>query len=111
MMNYHVIGAPITGIPLVGDTVQRLVDVGTAEYMNDLNSQVDKETRENMADHFSNGRRQMDAMLEQRALDTHMNRESLDLSPGEYEDNLQALEESWYNLGIKGADQAMGERY
>ncbi|MFH8776225.1 DUF6571 family protein [Streptomyces sp. NPDC017958] len=111
MMNYHVIGAPITGIPLVGDTMQRLVDVGTAEYMNDLNAHVDKETRENMADHFSNGRRQMDAMLEQRAVDTGVSRADLDRSPGEYEDNLQALEESWYNHGIKGADQAMGERY
>ncbi|MFJ9821456.1 DUF6571 family protein [Streptomyces sp. NPDC101151] len=111
MMNYHVIGAPITGIPIVGDTMQRLVDVGTAEYMNDLNAQVDKETREHMADHFSNGRRQMDAMLEQQALDMGMKREDLDRSPGEYEDNLQSIEESWYNHGIKGADQAMGERY
>ncbi|CAL2070535.1 conserved protein of unknown function [Streptomyces murinus] len=111
MINYHVIGTPITAIPVVGDAMQRLVDVGTAQYMNDLNAQVDEDTRKHMADHFSAGRHQMDAMLERQALDTGMSRADLDRSPGEYEDNLQGLEETWYDLGIKGADQAMGERY
>ncbi|MEU5329726.1 DUF6571 family protein [Streptomyces parvus] len=109
MMNYHAIGAPFTGIPVVGDAIQRSVDVGTAAYMNDLNAKVDADTRRNMVDHFENGEQQMDAMMRRTAMDKGLTEEELDASPGEYEDHLQAAAENWYQYGIEDAQKKMGQ--
>lgn len=109
MMNYHVIGAPLTAIPIAGDVLQRSVDVGTAAYMNDLNSKVDADTRRNMVDHFENGENQMDAMMRRTAMDKGLTEEELDASPGEYEDHLQAAAENWYQYGIEDAQKKMGQ--
>ncbi|MDQ0984875.1 DUF6571 family protein [Streptomyces sp. V2I9] len=109
MMNYHVYGAPLTAIPVVGDVLQRSVDVGTAAYMNDLNSRVDAETRKNMVDHFENGESQMDAMMRGMALEKGLSEQELDASPGEYEDHLQAVAENWYQQGIEDAQKKMGQ--
>ncbi|MEW2061334.1 DUF6571 family protein [Streptomyces sp. NPDC007002] len=109
MMNYHAIGTPFTAIPVVGDAIQRSVDVGTAAYMNDLNAKVDADTRRNMVDHFENGEKQMDAMMRRMAMDKGLETEELDASPGEYEDHLQAAAESWYQYGIEDAQKKMGQ--
>ncbi|MFF9506309.1 hypothetical protein ACF1BU_02730 [Streptomyces sp. NPDC014724] len=109
MMNYHVIGAPLTAIPVVGDAVQRAVDVGTAKYMTDLNTRVDAQTRNDMINHYDNGERQMYAMLRKMALDKGLDKTELDASPGEYEDGLQPLARQWYQSGIKDADMKMGQ--
>ncbi|MEU0629757.1 DUF6571 family protein [Streptomyces sp. NPDC005989] len=109
MMNYHVYGAPLTAIPVVGDVVQRSVDVGTAAYMNDLNAQVDAETRKNMVDHFENGEKQMDAMMRETAMKKGLTKEDLDATPGEYEDHLQTTAENWYQYGIEDAQKKMGQ--
>ncbi|MEU2835093.1 DUF6571 family protein [Streptomyces lavendulae] len=111
MMNYHIIGAPLTAIPIAGDAIQRAVDVGTAAYMNDLNAKVDAETRNNMINHYDNGQNEMNAMLRQMATDKGLRVSELDASPGEYEDGLQPTAQQWYQNGIKDADMKMGERY
>ncbi|MFE1404648.1 DUF6571 family protein [Streptomyces sp. NPDC058770] len=110
MMRYHVFGAPVTPIPGVGDAIQRMVDVGTAAYLNDANAEVDKRTRENLVDHFDNGQKEMDKLLERMALRRGLEPGELDASPGEFEDNLQRLSEEWYQHGIKDSDLKMGER-
>ncbi|MFE5486434.1 DUF6571 family protein [Streptomyces sp. NPDC056527] len=110
MMNYHVIGAPLTAIPIVGDAIQRSVDVGTATYMNDLNAKVDADTRKNMVDHFENGEQQMYAMMRRMATEKGLDPErDLDASPGEYEDGLQPTAEQWYKNGIQDAAMKMGQ--
>lgn len=110
MMNYHTIGAPLTAIPIVGDAIQRSVDVGTAAYMNELNSKVDAATRNDMVNHFENGENQMYAMMRKMATEKGLDPETeLDVSPGEYEDGLQPTAEQWYQNGIQDAQMKMGQ--
>lgn len=110
MMNYHTIGAPLTAIPIVGDAIQRSVDVGTAAYMNDLNAKVDAATRNDMVNHFENGENQMYAMMRRMATEKGLDPETeLDVSPGEYEDGLQPTAEQWYQNGIQDAQMKMGQ--
>lgn len=111
MMQYHIIGAPITGIPLAGDTVQRLVDVGTAEYQNNLNSQVDQDTRQHLADHFSAGHDQVDAMLKQ-AVHSKLPQSQwprMDQDPGQFETNLQQYGQTRYHDGLTTGVGDMGK--
>ncbi|MFB7917386.1 hypothetical protein [Streptomyces sp. NPDC056061] len=110
MMNYHVYGAPLTPIPVIGDVAQRVVDAGTTSYMNDLNAKIDADTRNNMVNHYDNGERQMYAMLRQMAMKRGLTESDLDASPGEYEDGIQPQVQQWYQSGIKDADMKMGER-
>ncbi|MFI5980584.1 DUF6571 family protein [Streptomyces sp. NPDC051555] len=110
MMDYHVYGAPLTAIPVVGDVLQRSVDVGTAAYMTDLNAKVDAETRNNMVNHYENGENQMYTTMRDVATAKGLHPSELDASPGEYEDGLQPTAEQWYQAGIKDADMKMGER-
>ncbi|MEU6016713.1 hypothetical protein ABZ826_22455 [Streptomyces sp. NPDC047515] len=110
MMNYHILGAPLTPIPVVDDTIQRMVDVGTAEYLNHANTEVDQKTREDLINHFGNGQREMNTLLEQMAHSKGVKKKEMDASPGEFEDHLQGLAEQWYQHGIKDADMKMGER-
>ncbi|WP_327246093.1 hypothetical protein [Streptomyces sp. NBC_01320] len=81
MMNYHIIGAPLTAVPIAGDAIQRTVDVGTAAYMNDLNAKVDAETRNNMINHYDDGERQMYAMLRKMAMEKGLKELELDATP------------------------------
>lgn len=111
MMQYHMIGAPVTGIPLAGDTIQRLVDVGTAEYLNNLNSEVDKDTRQNLAGHFSEGHQQVNAMLEKAVREKvpesqwHL----MDDDPGQFESNLQVTGLDRYDMGLRNGSGYMGK--
>ncbi|WMX48090.1 hypothetical protein RGF97_29330 [Streptomyces roseicoloratus] len=109
MMNYHVIGAPFTAIPVAGDAIQRSIDVATAAYMNELNAKVDEDTRRDMVKHFENGEDQLDAMMRTVAKDKGLTDEELDATPGEYEDGLQAAAEQWYQYGIEDAQKRMGQ--
>ncbi|MCT2546443.1 hypothetical protein [Streptomyces atratus] len=111
MMQYHMIGAPVTGIPLAGDTIQRLVDVGTAEYVNNLNSEVDKDTRQNLAQHFSVGHKQVDAMLEEAVKKKLPESEwgLMDKDPGMFESNLQIAGLGRYNDGLTQGSGQMGK--
>ncbi|WP_240661317.1 MULTISPECIES: hypothetical protein [unclassified Streptomyces] len=110
MMRYHALGAPVTGIPLVGDSIQRMVDVGTAQYLGEENTKVDKQVREDLVKHFDYGQKEMDSLLEQMARSKGLEPEELDMSPGEFEDNIQRLNEEWYQHGLKDSDLKMGER-
>ncbi|PZH15841.1 hypothetical protein C1I97_07505 [Streptomyces sp. NTH33] len=111
MMQYHMIGGPVTGIPLAGDTIQRLVDVGTAEYLDNLNSKVDKETRQNLAGHFSAGHQQVDKMLEQMVRSKLPKSQwyLMDEDPGQFETHLQKDGLTEYNNGLTIGVGFMGE--
>nr|WP_285560448.1 hypothetical protein [Streptomyces hygroscopicus] len=108
---YHVIGAPVTGIPLAGDTIQRMVDVGTAEYQNNLNSQVDQETRQHLADHFSAGHQQVDRMLEKAVHEKlpQSQWQLMDQDPGQFENNLQGAGLTRYHDGLTNGVGYMGK--
>ncbi|MFB7189916.1 DUF6571 family protein [Streptomyces sp. NPDC056230] len=109
MVNYHVVGGLLTPIPVAGDAVQRSLDWGLSEYVNNENAKVDAETRNNMIKHYDDGQRQMYGMLRGMATKRGLSKEELDASPGEYEDHLQAIAEQWYQNGMGDADKWMGQ--
>ncbi|MFG2880663.1 hypothetical protein ACGFYU_37585 [Streptomyces sp. NPDC048337] len=109
MTAYHGIGALFTNMPMVGDMIQRGVDIGTTMHQNELNAAVDKATREKMADHFFSGSRDMNTILESAARAKGLTQAEMDRSTGEFEGQLQPLTEQWYGNGINGADRYMGQ--
>ncbi|WMX44752.1 hypothetical protein RGF97_07655 [Streptomyces roseicoloratus] len=52
---HHGIGAPITGLPVFGDTAQRLVHAATYEWSKDVISAASAAAREKDSDHYSAG--------------------------------------------------------
>jgi molecular chaperone GrpE (heat shock protein) len=72
---YHGIGAPITGLPILGDTAQRLVDAATYEWSKDVADAASSQAQEKNSDHYAagiNGTYDMiDRWAEDRGVDIH----------------------------------------
>ncbi|MER7001286.1 DUF6571 family protein [Streptomyces sp. NPDC000410] len=109
MVNYHVVGGLLTPIPIIGDGVQRSVDWGLSDSLNNDNAKVDAKTRENMIKHYDEGQKQMYGMLRGMATKRGLSEEELDASPSEYEDHLQPLIRQWHRTGMGDADSEMGQ--
>ncbi|MEV3933316.1 hypothetical protein [Streptomyces sp. NPDC049944] len=52
---YHVIGAPVTGLPVLGDAAQRLIDAGTYEWSKDTIATAEAADQEKNSGHYSAG--------------------------------------------------------
>lgn len=52
---YHGAGAPVTALPVLGDTAQRLVDAGTYEWSKDVISAAESKAQEQNSDHYAAG--------------------------------------------------------
>lgn len=52
---YHGVGAPITGLPVLGDTAQRLVDAATYEWSKDVADAASSQAQEKNSDHYTSG--------------------------------------------------------
>ncbi|GAA2945262.1 MULTISPECIES: DUF6571 family protein [Streptomyces] len=109
VLNYHIVGGLLTPIPIAGDAIQRSVDAGLNNHLNDENARVDAETRNNMIRHYDYSEKQMYGMLRKMATERGLSKNELDASPGEYEDHLQAITEQWYQNGMGDADKWMGQ--
>ncbi|MFJ6883477.1 DUF6571 family protein [Streptomyces californicus] len=109
MLNYHVVGGLLTLIPFAGDGLQRAVDWGLSDGLNEDNAKIDAETRENRINHYEDGEKQMNGMLRDTAIARGISKKELDASPGEYEDHLQPKAKEWYLSGMAQADKLTGQ--
>ncbi|MFI7386068.1 hypothetical protein [Streptomyces sp. NPDC049813] len=66
---YHGAGAPITGLPVLGDTAQRLIDAGTYEWSKDVADAASSQAQEENSDHYSSGINSTYDMIDQWAAD------------------------------------------
>ncbi|MCT2591065.1 hypothetical protein LHJ74_14290 [Streptomyces sp. N2-109] len=107
---YHTIGAPVTAVPIVGDTLQRLVDIGTGHYAEGLNGSVaDKSKEDIIKEYAENGYPRLSEMIEKQA-------ESVGVTDNEMHDSgtrgallLQSSGQS-YASGLGAAEGSTGER-
>ncbi|WP_158239602.1 DUF6571 family protein [Streptomyces carminius] len=76
--SYHTLGAPVTGIPVVGDVLQRLVDIGTGQLAEGLNNEVsDKATEELIQQYRRDGYPRLESMIQRQAAQSGMSDEEL----------------------------------
>ncbi|WHM37088.1 hypothetical protein [Streptomyces sp. BPTC-684] len=52
---YHFAGAPVTGLPVLGDTAQRLIDAGTYEWSKDVIATAQSKAQEMNSHQYSSG--------------------------------------------------------
>ncbi|MFJ8476693.1 hypothetical protein [Kitasatospora sp. NPDC094011] len=98
-MNYHLIGTPLTPIPVVGDLVQRVVDVGTSEWANGLNSKADQDTQADLSKMFGSGENQLKKMITARAGQAGLSEAEIDATGGVPQALLRGVSES-YGTGV-----------
>ncbi|WNF27420.1 hypothetical protein RI138_11545 [Streptomyces sp. C11-1] len=109
MLNYHIVGGLLTPIPFAGDGMQRSVDWGLSDDLNEENAKVDAETRKNRIVHYEDGEEQLKGMLRGVATKRGLTKEELDASPGEFENHLQAKAKEWYLTGLAEANKLTGQ--
>ncbi|MFJ6612430.1 DUF6571 family protein [Streptomyces sp. NPDC091289] len=65
---YHAYGAPVTGIPVIGDSLQRMIDIGTGMRAENLNDAVTDATKEKLISYYAqNGYPRLELMLVEHA--------------------------------------------
>ncbi|MFE7560945.1 DUF6571 family protein [Kitasatospora sp. NPDC057500] len=107
-MQYHVIGAPLTPIPVVGDVAQRLVDIGTAAHANEIITKNDREAAAQISDAFRAGDEQLKAMIRGRAQAAGIPLHEVDATGGVTTALLNEVDKS-YQTGVDNAHrQALG---
>ncbi|MFF2656398.1 DUF6571 family protein [Kitasatospora sp. NPDC058032] len=107
-MQYHVIGAPLTPIPVVGDLVQRLVDVGTSVHANQIVADTGREAAAQISDTFRAGDEQLKAMVRGRAQAAGIPLHELNATGGVTTALLNEVDKS-YQTGVDNAyRQALG---
>ncbi|MFI9163341.1 hypothetical protein [Kitasatospora aureofaciens] len=98
-MNYHLIGTPLTPLPVVGDLVQRMVDVGTSEWANGLNSKADQDTQADLSKMFNSGENQLKKMIIARAGQAGLTEAEITATAGVPQALLRGVSES-YGTGV-----------
>ncbi|WP_149180659.1 DUF6571 family protein [Streptomyces sp. TRM49041] len=51
--NYHMYGAPVTSLPIFGDSIQRSIDILTGKHAEELNNAVADKTKEQLIEHYN----------------------------------------------------------
>ncbi|OII61098.1 hypothetical protein BJP40_07015 [Streptomyces sp. CC53] len=108
--NYHSAGIPVTGLPVFGDTIQRMIDIGTGKHAEELNNEVAEKTKEQLIEQYKkDGYPRLERMI-----NTHA--ESLMISPDVIKERdgrlgeIRAWAESSYGAGLNSAEGSTGER-
>ncbi|MFH8402923.1 hypothetical protein ACH4E9_36565 [Streptomyces anulatus] len=92
-----------------GDAIQRSVDWGLSDGLNEDNSKVDSETRDKRIKHYEDGQGQLNGMMRGVAIKRGLTEDELDASPGEFENHLQEKAKEWYLTGLAEAKKLTGE--
>lgn len=107
---YHVYGAPVTGLPFVGDALQRMIDLGTGKEAEALNNAVGNRTREDLISQYQkDGYPRLQSMLNAHA-------QNVDVTPKEIVETGGRMSQvhkearGAYGDGLDGADGSTGEQ-
>ncbi|MFE2290293.1 hypothetical protein [Streptomyces sp. NPDC059452] len=107
---YHVYGAPVTGLPFFGDTLQRMIDLGTGKEAEALNGVVENSTREDLIDKYQkDGYPRLQNMLNEQAKSVGVTSGEI-LEKGSRMSQVHKEARSSYGDGLNGVDGATGER-
>ncbi|MBN3928770.1 hypothetical protein IQ279_03775 [Streptomyces verrucosisporus] len=108
--NYHAIGAPVTGIPVVGDVFQRLVDIGAGEELDKVNVEADDKYEEELIKYYQqNGYPRLERALAEKAFDLGLPKSYLtDEEEGVFTVKITPWAAGGYNHGIGQARGSIG---
>ncbi|MCG6492946.1 DUF6571 family protein [Kitasatospora sp. A2-31] len=83
-IDYHIYGTPVNYfLPApFGDIAQRLVDVGTADYANKANAELDTKAQGDLSKNYSAGEEQLKAMIEYKAALSGLSQKDMDATGG-----------------------------
>src|SRR5690606_18192275 len=107
---YHIYGAPVTGLPVIGDSLQRLIDIGTGKEAEALNNEISNRTREELISHYEkNGHSRIRNMINEHAHDMGFSEDQITQTGGRISEVTSTARGSYYD-GLGGSKAATGEQ-
>ncbi|MFP8887240.1 hypothetical protein [Streptomyces mangrovi] len=108
---YHSAGALFTNIPIVGDSIQRFIDIGTGRLAEDLNGEIEDKTTEELIRHYStHGLPRLEKIFILRAEDVGLSEYDLSDGGSDFHESVLTEVERDYSSAIHGAQGATGTR-
>ncbi|WP_340559803.1 DUF6571 family protein [Streptomyces sp. GSL17-111] len=106
---YHLAGAPVTGIPIIGDTAQRLIDVLAGHHAADLNEEVTNKTTEQLIEYYrEDGAPRLERMFVARAEQVGLSRD--DMNSESFQVDVLENAALRYSFAIGDTDGSIGGR-
>ncbi|MCZ7413165.1 DUF6571 family protein [Streptomyces sp. WMMC897] len=104
---YHAAGALVTGTPILGDTIQRLIDIGAGQHAENLNNEVTDKTTEELIAHYSkNGYPRLEQMFVERA--DQVGLDTPDMRKEPFQNQVLGEASDGYSFGIDDAEGSTG---
>ncbi|MCG3041023.1 hypothetical protein L7D48_10695 [Streptomyces sp. S1A] len=108
---YHSVGALFTNIPIVGDSIQRFVDISTGKIAEGLNEDVANKTTEELIRSYSTqGLPRLERMFVLRGEEVGLSEYDLSDGRSNFQESILTEAERDYSSAIHGAQGATGQR-
>ncbi|WP_141693601.1 DUF6571 family protein [Streptomyces sp. PTY087I2] len=107
---YHLFGAPVTGLPFFGDGIQRMIDIGTGKEAEELNNAATGRAREELIKYYDeNGYPRLNRMLSRHISEVGIPPEQV-MEKGSRVSELTGTARGAYGDGLDSADGSTGEQ-
>ncbi|MFD0276279.1 hypothetical protein ACFVHB_20585 [Kitasatospora sp. NPDC127111] len=109
-IDYHIYGTPVNYFlpgPF-GDIAQRLVDVGTADYANKANAELDTKAQGDLSDNYSAGEEQLKAMIERKAVLSGVSQRDVDATGGVTQQLMEGVTQNYSTAIDRTYNGALG---
>ncbi|MCH0542601.1 hypothetical protein I3F58_24190 [Streptomyces sp. MUM 203J] len=106
---YHTYGAPVTGIPVIGDSIQRMIDIATGRQAEELNNALADKTKEQLIEHYNkHGYPRLRDMINRQAETLLIPKDEM-TPTGSRAGSLRTAASNSYTTGIELTQGAAGE--
>ncbi|MGV9268588.1 hypothetical protein ACWDRR_28420 [Kitasatospora sp. NPDC003701] len=109
-IDYHIYGTPVNYfLPApFGDIAQRLVDVGTADYANKANAELDTKAQGDLSDNYSAGEEQLKSMIHYKAVLSGVPQKDVDATGGVTQQLMEGVTQNYSTAIDRTYNGALG---
>ncbi|MBW1596362.1 DUF6571 family protein [Streptomyces sp. JJ38] len=106
---YHAAGALVTGTPIFGDTIQRLIDIGAGQHAENLNNEITDKTTEDLIEYYrSKGYPRLEEMFTVQAEAQGLGNEDMRDVP--FQEEILERASTNYSSAIHDSEGSTGDR-
>ncbi|MCZ7432394.1 DUF6571 family protein [Streptomyces sp. WMMC1477] len=108
---YHAAGAPVTAIPIVGDSLQRLIDIAAGQHAENLNNELADRTRGELISYYrEEGYPRLEELFKERGRQVGLSVEEMSNEKKPFQQIILDESSSAYAFGIGDSEGSTGGR-
>ncbi|MCZ7432398.1 hypothetical protein [Streptomyces sp. WMMC1477] len=99
----------VTGTPILGDTIQRLIDIGAGQHAENLNNEITDKTTEDLIDYYRDkGYPRLEEMFTAQAEEQGLSNK--DMRDAQFQEEILERASTNYSSAIHDSEGSTGDR-